>query len=399
MNILIVSYFFYPCNRIASFRIDAFARYFREAGHTVTVVAEGKDDRTARWCGCEVHYVRDPFMPESYLYDCIRRKKRWTLRRIAGALFARITADMRFFWRIRARRKVEQLWKTHAFDTVLTTFSPLAPHKLAWELRAKGYDFFWIADMRDEMARSSFHFAHIRRRLAVWERRICRSADLVTTVSEPLLRDFRLSCGHDRLLEVRNGYDCPEVHDACFSPCFTMAYVGHFYGPITPDNWFRAFAELLSEGALPADSRIRIVGNSNKLDVPPSIAANVSLLDDVAHAEAIRLSLEADTLVLIHPTGRKGVYTGKIFDYLPTNKPILALCDPTDVIAGLLAETGAGFVVDNADIEGIKRAILRCYALWRNRETLPRDWEKIRQYTRRNQTRILLDHLAAIGKK
>lgn len=399
MNILIVSYFFYPQNRIASFRIDAFARYFREAGHTVTVVTEGKEDRTAEWCDCEVHYVRDPFLSELYLYSCIRRKKRWTLRRIAGALFARITADQKHFWRVRARQKVEQLWKTRAFDTVLTTFSPLASHKLAWELRAKGYDFFWIADMRDEMGRSLFHFAHIRRSLAVWERRICRSADLVTTVSKPLLEDFRLSSGHDRLLEVRNGYDCPEVHGARFSACFTMAYVGHFYGPITPDNWFRAFAELLSEGALPADSRIRIVGNSKRLDVPLSIAANVSLLDDVDHAEAIRLSLEADTLVLIHPTGRKGVYTGKIFDYLPTNKPILALCDPTDVIAELLAETGTGFVVDNADIEGIKRAILRCYSLWRNRETLPRDWEKIRQYTRRNQTRVLLDYLAAIGKK
>ncbi len=34
MNILIVSNFFTPNNCVASFRIEAFAKYFREAGHS-----------------------------------------------------------------------------------------------------------------------------------------------------------------------------------------------------------------------------------------------------------------------------------------------------------------------------------------------------------------------------
>lgn len=37
MKVLIISNFFYPNNRIASFRINAFAKYFSEAGNTVTV--------------------------------------------------------------------------------------------------------------------------------------------------------------------------------------------------------------------------------------------------------------------------------------------------------------------------------------------------------------------------
>ena len=62
--------------------------------------------------------------------------------------------------------------------------------------------------------------------------------------------------------------------------------------------------------------------------------------------------------------------------------------------AELLRETGAGFAVDNDDIAGIKAQILRCYSIWRNREVLPRDWARIRQSTRRTQTRILIDRLA-----
>ena len=130
------------------------------------------------------------------------------------------------------------------------------------------------------------------------------------------------------------------------------------------------------------------------MDIPQNIASNVFQLDSVIHSEAIRMSLDVDTLVVIHPTGRKGVYTGKLFDYLATNKPILALCDPEDVIAQLLNETKAGFTVDNADIDGIKKMILRCYSIWKNKEVLPRDWEKIKQYTRKNQCKILLEYLA-----
>lgn len=40
MNFLIISKYFYPQNRIASFRINAFAKYIRNAGHSVTVIAE-----------------------------------------------------------------------------------------------------------------------------------------------------------------------------------------------------------------------------------------------------------------------------------------------------------------------------------------------------------------------
>ncbi len=106
------------------------------------------------------------------------------------------------------------------------------------------------------------------------------------------------------------------------------------------------------------------------------------------------MSLEADTLVLVHPKGRKGVYTGKLFDYLATNKPILAICDPNDVIAALLEETQAGFAVDESDVEEIKKMILRCYHIWKNKEVLPRNWDKIRQYTRKRQVEILLEYLS-----
>lgn len=38
--------------------------------------------------------------------------------------------------------------------------------------------------------------------------------------------------------------------------------------------------------------------------------------------------------------------------------------------------------------------IMKCYQIWKNKEILPRDWDKIKQYSRRNQVQILLDYLS-----
>ncbi len=395
MNILIVSNFFYPNNRIASFRIEAFAKYFRQAGHSVTVVTEGDRDESVVWNGCRVYYVEDYVLSESKSRALQLRNKRWSVNRIVCSLQDRLVLDPKFLWRFKAYRKIERLIKKERFDILLSSYCHLSPHMIAYRLRKKMPGLYWIADMRDEMSKNPFlRFWWTARRIRPYERKILRTADLVLSVSEPLVRDFRRLGGHDRVLEITNGYDYEEVHDVSFQPVYTMAFIGRFYGAIDPCHWFEAFSGLVAAGDIPPDSRIDIVGNFKKLSIPENIRANVFQTAEVDHAEAIRRALEADTLVLVHPKGRQGVYTGKVFDYLATNKPILALCDPNDVIAKLLEETGAGFVADEADVEAIKKMILRCYSIWKNQEVLPRDWDRIRQYTRKKQVQNLLDYLS-----
>ena len=291
------------------------------------------------------------------------------------------------------------LLDSRKYDVVLTTYGKLSPHMIALAMRRKGYQFYWVADMRDEMSEIKWQKDRwrISRRLVGPECRILNNADLVLSVSKPILDGFRAMTTHNRFLEIKNGYDYKEVHETYFQNHFTMGYIGHFYGEITPDNWFKAYSELICEGQLPADSKIKIVGNSMKLNIPDCIKPNVEELDAVIHDEAVKISVhETDVLVMIHPNnGRKGVYSGKLLDYLATNKPIIAMYDPNDVVGTLMEETKAGFAVDESDIKGIKEAIVKCYRIWQNREVLPRNWDNIRRYSRRYQTQLLLDYLAS----
>ena len=396
MNILIICYYFYPNNRIASFRLESFAKYFQQAGHKVTVIAEGDHDETRNWNGCEVHYIKNPVLPDSKLKELVKRQKRWQIRRVLNALENRIFMH-EICWRFRTAKKVKSLFLKEQFDVILSTCGPMAPHHVALNLRKKGYKFFWIADIRDEITKHPYQRKSTARRLKSIEYKILKNADLVTSVSKPIIDDFKTICPHDRYLEIKNGYDYEEYHGVNFQPKFTMAYTGNFEYYITPKKWFKAFVELIKEGRIPSDSLIKIVGSRvyNRADYnEDEIKRNVIRIPEVPHDEAIRISTtETDVLVMMHPSGRKGVYSGKVFDYLASNKPILALYDPNDVVGGLLAETKAGFTVDESDHEGIKEAIVKCYNIWKNRIVLNRDWDKIRQYSRRNQARILLDYL------
>jgi len=95
----------------------------------------------------------------------------------------------------------------------------------------------------------------------------------------------------------------------------------------------------------------------------------------------------------------KGVYTGKIFEYLGARRPILSIGYKEGVIARLLQETGAGVQVAQAkEIE----PWIRQWLTEKRREGRPR-WRgsehSLRPYTRREQTRQLADLLAEVVKR
>ena len=57
--------------------------------------------------------------------------------------------------------------------------------------------------------------------------------------------------------------------------------------------------------------------------------------------------------------------SGKVFEYLAAERPILAVVPPDGAAAELLRETGAGVVVGPDDVEGIARELAALQDAWR----------------------------------
>ena len=101
---------------------------------------------------------------------------------------------------------------------------------------------------------------------------------------------------------------------------------------------------------------------------------------------------QADCLLLILPkVVQKGVYSGKLFEYLGCKRPILATVDKTDVAADLIQKCNAGFVADFDDVQEIEQCIEQAYTLWERKESLPMNDELIMWHHRKNQVKILND--------
>ena len=82
----------------------------------------------------------------------------------------------------------------------------------------------------------------------------------------------------------------------------------------------------------------------------------------------------------------RGIITGKIFEYLNANRPILAI-GPTDGdLSEILNCTNAGIVIDFNDETSLKSTLLEFYRLYKEK-SLQVYSMNIDQYHRRNLTK------------
>jgi hypothetical protein len=67
-------------------------------------------------------------------------------------------------------------------------------------------------------------------------------------------------------------------------------------------------------------------------------------------------------LILTDTKNAKGNIPGKLFEYLATGLPVLALGDPQGDSASLLSDAGAGAVLGHGDLKGMRAKLRELYA-------------------------------------
>ena len=132
------------------------------------------------------------------------------------------------------------------------------------------------------------------------------------------------------------------------------------------------------------------------------LADRVELIDHVPRRESLRLQRDSDALLLLIPEagGRgRGVLSGKVFEYLAAERPVLAVVPPDGAAAELVRDTGAGLVAPPEDVPAIRDAIIELHARWRagklDGTPLSSEWrEQLSRATRVEELAELLESLA-----
>ena len=393
-HIILLTTWYPPRHSIAVNRMLAFAKYLDKGRFDVDVITLLTDEKMEQDVvieGVTVHRLQNNTLFKRAKFDkpvCYIFHKIKALYNVVLAFFVKREYHD---WQKRAEKKVFSLLKEYGLGTtVISSYEPIEPHLVAISLKKQGLCFNWIADCRDEITQNYSVTKSLRKLYAKAEQQMLRYADVVTSVSQPILEGFESNVpegsSHIPLFaEIRNGYDFEEMADGHKNGIFTIIYTGTFYSNIKPYTFFKALQVFLSSNT-EAKLRVNLVGVGKTVLVPHNLESVVYTFAKVPHNEALLKMQNSDCLLLILPKqNRKGVYSGKLFEYLGCRKPILAVVDPDDVAAELIKQCNAGYVADFDDVQSIKQGIEEMYNLWKNGERLKMNEPLIRAHHRKAQ--------------
>ncbi len=388
MKILIVSYFFPPYNTIGAVRVGKLAKYLVRQGHEVKVLTakdqplpphlpveidEGNVIRTSwfnvNWLPEKVLGGRERVAKEGFSVNSSLR----TVLKQAGLLYKTLLnfPDGQIGWYLPALKAGKQLIRYWRPDVIYASASPYTSLLVASSLASKS-GIPWIAELRDLWVDHHYYqYGPWRKLLESWlEREVLSSAQGIVTVSEPLAQVLRSKYSQP-VAVILNGFDPDDFrglrrHDRDNDSLTRIVYTGTIYeGKRDPSPLFSALSALSKE----VQSRIYIYFYGRYLEPVRELGRRYGIEHlvvthpAVPYKRALELQAEADVLLLLlwNDPKEKGVYTGKLFEYIGAGRPILAVGPKDNVAAELINKYGFGMVVSSTDeaYEALKKIIHR----------------------------------------
>lgn len=258
-------------------------------------------------------------------------------------------------WLSFAVEAVRELQRNERIDAVLSTAPPVTCHLIG--RRAKEIlKCPWVADFRDLWTQNHYYpYGRIRRRVEErLERKIIGPADALVTVSAPWAELLRQKFREQPVYWVTNGFDPDEFLSRSqeLTKTFSISHTGQLYqGKRDPTLLLEVIADLIRAGAIPrTEMRIRFYG-PHESGWLPDLVQRCDLGDIVENGglvprpEALSRQQESQLLLLLigpDTPGFAGHYPAKIFEYMGSRRPIIALGGPPGVVSDLLRETNAG---------------------------------------------------------
>lgn len=259
-----------------------------------------------------------------------------------------------------------------------------------------------VLDLRDPWTYGSLWHpltARSARAEQAWARRVLAQATRVVFTSpltlQAMSRRFP-ELRRDKLLTITNGFEegpLEPLRDIGRERCL-FRYVGVLNERRRPDVLLRAFASAALDPQFRAAARLEFIGSAGGHEGKANLApgCDVHFRGQVSRTESLQYMAGSDVNLLLQTISEgEDVISGKAFDYLHAQKPILGVVDPSGGDAWLLAETGAGEVVPWQDERAIAAALGAALERWKSG-----DRPALRQDTSRYSRRALAGQLAAL---
>lgn len=304
--------------------------------------------------------------------------------------------DARCFWIQPSVKFLSKYISENQVDAIVSTGPPHSMHLIAKGVK-ENCKIPWLADFRDPWTNIDFYD---QLKLTRWadkkhhrlELEVLQSADMVTTVTSFDQKDFTHK-GAKSCEWIPNGYDEEFPEGITPNPIFELVHVGSIPKSRNHDNLWKAIQIACQEDMnFKKNVSIKLVG---KVDISVKKSIDLFGLKDkvkyqeyLPHHDAIAVQQRSQILLLLvnNSGNAKSILTGKFFEYLAAQRPILAIGPKDGEMNEILIKTGSGHCFDFDEIKTIKEQLLNWHSIFMSTGKISNQYADISAFSRRNLT-------------
>lgn len=274
-------------------------------------------------------------------------------------------------WYKLALKSASKFLDREKIDAIVSTSPPIVTHHIAKKLKRK-YKIPWIADIRDPWSQSPYidrtHFIKFidSRR----EVKVLSDADILVTVTNPMVDTLKELHKNKQIVCITNGYDEDDFSKTQpkLTSKFTFTYTGLLHNrKRDPEPLFKAVSDLINENKIKRDLiEIRLYVQKEGWLIEEvkkyGLEDIVHINEFIPREEALKKQCESQILLILRWDNKKEEIfcPGKIYEYLGARRPIISVGGPNSgPVKELLEHTNSGKLAKN--LGDLKNIIMEYY--------------------------------------
>ena len=314
---------------------------------------------------------------------------------IRGNLFI---PDARVFWVKPSVKYLKQYIQDNNIETIITSGPPHSLHLIGLELKQE-LKVNWLADFRDPWTTIGYHKAlklsnYASKKHKKLEFQVLNSADTIIVTSNTTKSEFQAITSKP-IEVITNGYDVEKIARPTLDEKFTLAHIGSLLSERNPKLLWETLSELLQEiPDFKNHFELKLIGTVSQEIIETihhyKLDKYLNNLGYVSHDEAVLQQRKSQVLLLIEINSQdtKSILPGKLFEYMVSERPIIAIGPNGSDFAEIIINTNTGVFVNYDEREKLKKTIIVYYNEYLEGK-LKSHAVGLQQYSRKNLTEKL----------
>ena len=312
---------------------------------------------------------------------------------IRGNLFI---PDMKILWKNKSIDFIENYLSKTKIDVVITTGPPHSLHLIGYELK-KRLNIKWISDFRDPWVNlnylNRFHLLpSVKRRHKKLRDKVLINSNSVIVTSEKLKKLYKEIAPN--IFKITNGYDY-EYSTVNIDSKFSISHIGSLYPERNPKYLWDIIDEIcINNEEFRSNLQINFIGNTSEKIIKylsnKTFKSCVKFFNYVDYKRAIEFMCSSQILLMVEVNDNDSSYAipGKLFDYLNSKRPIIAIGPDKSEVNQILYDTNAGKFFNYNESINLKLHIENLYNQY-EMGSISYDAKNISIYRRKNLTEEL----------